>query len=241
MATSGALKVGLIASGILNLVFITFAAWNFGVSPLMQERNWQAQLDEQASEYEATIEDLRSQLAQAPPQQPAQEPDPVITRSRDRSSTAFPPRGNYSHPYKITSEYDDFEDTTKTTLSFTDVSRAELLFVCIEKGRTPEPAKHVMVMFQDITPTGQGWKYLHNGKYSKFNADGELIGAFDWMSEPVSVGNIETVSAVITIEDFLKMVNGTLVRGRLGASDADEFTFKLEHLEALKDFASRIQ
>jgi hypothetical protein len=159
-------------------------------------------------------------------------------------SNQFPPKKKYNHKYKITTEYrkkDKFDgsgDYTSVGLDFNNLNGTfKLNTSFIYDGKVIKTPDIVTLYFS----------CFHNNK--AYSSDSVLMLLIDdlkltfikpkYYVKEVSIGVLhESMFFDIPIQTYLNIVNAKSVEGKLGDS---EFKLKNTQLEALRDFASRMQ
>ncbi len=153
-----------------------------------------------------------------------------------------PAKRQFNHKAKIESKYDRFEDETHVRLEskrvlggfMEDVKMGASFFYKGQKLSTPE---YFIILFVSDT---KGWRFLDEAQRELVAlADGQRIsiGTLDRDSKVRSGGWVsEIMVKEVPYETFLKIVNAKKVEMKLGRY---EFELKEEHLEALRDLASR--
>jgi hypothetical protein len=153
-----------------------------------------------------------------------------------------PAKREFKHNAKIESKYDRFEDETHVRLEpkrvlggfMEDVKMGASFFY---KGQKLSKPEYFIIFFVSDT---KGWRFLDEAQRELVAlADGERlpIGTLDRDSKVRSGGWVsEIMVKEVPYETFLKIVNGKKVEMKLGRY---ELKLKEEHLEALRDLASR--
>jgi hypothetical protein len=170
----------------------------------------------------------------------------VLGPKRTAQAQPIPAKRKFNHKIKIETKYDKFSDSTDVQMMHTQIynahgSRAQKIYLTAVfnyPGYTPSKPDYVALAFNS---TSSEWKYLRERDLTII-ADGKHAGPVTTLLLNTRIergGSVsETVSVNIATDVFLFMVNAFYVEMQLG--DA-EFTLKPEQLEALRDFASRMQ
>jgi hypothetical protein len=158
-----------------------------------------------------------------------------------------PRRTKYKHKIRIKEEYDRFKDQVSVNTKFElplglrgFVGMAQIWMVALynTKGEVPAVPDTVAMGFETQT---EGWVHLRGAKVIAL-ADSERIdlGHFKSIqSEVLYAGRVmEVIGASVPLADFLKIANAKKVLMRIGGT---EIKLKDDHLEALRDFASRMR
>lgn len=170
----------------------------------------------------------------------------VLGPKRTEQAQPIPAKRKFNHKIKIETKYDKFSDSTDVQMTHTEVfsvhgGRAQKIYMTVlfsYSGTTPAKPDRVTIAFNSTSPE---WKYLRYRDLTIL-ADGKKAGPVKMELANTRIerdGTVtETLSMWMATDVFLFMVNAGNVEMQLG--DA-EFTLKPEHLEALRDFASRMQ
>jgi hypothetical protein len=175
----------------------------------------------------------------------------LLSIVRAQSVLELPPKGKYKHNKKIESEYDKFRDETTVRLTYLSplpsIGPVRLYIIPSfhYPGKIVKTPEFVVFWFQS---SSSDWQFLHDRELLAI-VDGERIDLGEALrvegtvnssrsgrySSSVSVS--EMLGLKIPLETFLRIIKAKVVEMRLG-----NVGFKLadDHLEALKDFASRM-
>lgn len=170
----------------------------------------------------------------------------TLGRKRTEQAQPIPEKRKFNHKIKIETKYDKFSNTTGVEIEPIEVYHAR-------RGRPQKIWMTVLFSYQDETPAkpdsviiafnswSSEWKYLDYRDLTIL-ADGRKAGPVKMELAQTRIERDGTVTEILSTtmatDVFLFMVNAGSVEMQLG--DA-EFTLKPEHLEALRDFASRMQ
>jgi hypothetical protein len=153
-----------------------------------------------------------------------------------------PTKRAFKHKAKIESKYDRFKDQTQVQLEtkrvmggfLEDIKMGASFFY---KGQKAMP-EDIILVFRSST---QDWRFLRETDRELIAlADGERLplGTLDRDSQVLSGGRvIEVMATDVPYEAFMTIVNAKKVEMKLGRY---QFELKEEHLEALRDLASRM-
>jgi hypothetical protein len=165
-------------------------------------------------------------------------------REAETASVAelVPPKRRFDHKIKITTEYDKFRERTDVQLAHTEVFRKgyklRMTALYSYPGDSPSVPRSVTLAFNSTAPE---WKHLRD-THITILADGRRYGPARLVLVNARIearGNVtEAVAVTVGVESFLRIVNSGSVEMRVG--DA-EFSLEYKLLEALRDFASRMQ
>ncbi|MDQ3743561.1 MAG: hypothetical protein M3444_04175 [Acidobacteriota bacterium] len=170
----------------------------------------------------------------------------VLGPKRAGQTQPIPEKRKFNHKIKIETKYDRFSNSTDVQMEHTEVyhvhgSRPQKISMTVlftYPGETPAKPGSVTIAFNSWAPE---WKYLRYRDLTIL-ADGRKAGPVTMELINTRIerdGTVtETLSTTMVTDVFLFMVNASSVEMQLG--DA-EFTLKPEHLEALRDLASRMQ
>jgi hypothetical protein len=150
-----------------------------------------------------------------------------------------PFKEKFGSPFRLEKKYDKFKNTTSISIDLKLTQISEDLSISsffISDGKKIKTPDKVILM---ITSKSENWNYLNNSDLV-FIVDDEIIDLGE-MKRTGSVGKgyvLEFLSTTVSIETFLKIINGNKVEGRLFTT---EFKLTDEQLEALRDYASRMK
>jgi hypothetical protein len=153
----------------------------------------------------------------------------------------IPPRGKYKHSKKIVEKYDRFKDRTVVFLYGLTVkggfSRSVgMATIFNSPGHTVQMPQYVEVFF---TSASRQWQ-IGGDRGLIILADGARYDYGQTKLTDVYISGdiiVDGMDVHIPTPDFLKIINAKTVEMRLG--DA-EFKLAPDHMEALRDFASRM-
>jgi hypothetical protein len=161
-------------------------------------------------------------------------------------SPPIPEKRKFNHKVKIETSYDRFSDTTTAQMEPVEVYHAR-------RGRPQKIWMTVLFTYRDETPAkparvtiafnswSSEWQYLDYRDLTIL-ADGRKAGPVTMELAKTRIERDGTVTEILSTtmvtDVFLFMVNAGSVEMQLGNA---EFTLKPEHLEALRDLASRMQ
>jgi hypothetical protein len=174
------------------------------------------------------------------------QPGEHVIGGSTEQSPPIPVKRKFNHKIKIETKYDKFSDTTDVQMMHTEVfsahgreaQRITMTVLFTYQGETPAKPGRVTIAFNSMSPE---WKYLRERDLTII-ADGKKAGTVT--TELINTrierdGSVtETLSIWMATDVFLFMVNAGDVEMKLGAA---EFSLHSEQLEALRDFASRMQ
>lgn len=167
----------------------------------------------------------------------------LLTTTALAQEIKLPPRGKYKHDKKIFSQYDKFKDKTTVSLAHLRLSSVSLGIAATfsHQGTDVKTPDDVALWFYSYSSQ---WRFLRNRSLMVI-ADGERLdlGGAARVDSKVNSGRFsgvtvsETLGALVPLDKFLKIANAKSVEMQLGNA---EFQLAPDHLEALKDFASRM-
>jgi hypothetical protein len=149
----------------------------------------------------------------------------------------------FNHNETIEEKYDKFKDRTSISLNMQLIGvKLDGLAILVTdgyEGNKPMPSKNASEKLP-LTFLGVG----DERKYKLFHsliilADDERIRLGDaaYLDLPIRTKYVETMIFAVPYDTFRKIINAKKVEAQLGDT---EFTFTEQHLEALRDFYSRI-
>lgn len=159
---------------------------------------------------------------------------------------SIPARRKFDHKIKIKTDYDKFSDSTDVQMMHTEVYHARGRKISMNalysySGRTPSKPRVVTLAFNSTSPE---WQFLRERNLTIL-AGGRKAGPgrMELINTRIEdSGRVtETVSMDIPVNDFLFAVNSGAVEIQLSGFGVAEFSLSYEQLEALRDFASRMQ
>jgi hypothetical protein len=173
----------------------------------------------------------------------------LLTISTALAQTNLPPKGKYKHDKKIEASYDKFKDETTISLKslrpLPIIHPVTLYIVPTFRfpGKTVSLPDHVSLWFYS---TSKDWQFLDyrqllvvaDGERFDFGETARVQSNVDANRYTRHVNVSETLGVMIPLNSFLKIINSKSVEIRLGQI---EFKLAPDHLEALRDFASRMQ
>jgi len=175
------------------------------------------------------------------------------TFEETQRNSDIPDRREFNHPpfseefgndFHFKQEYDKFDNETTVLLTLdlepskVSYSLERLVFFSYFSylGREVETPIVVMIGFSSFS---EDWEYLTSRKLTFLVDDKPLeIGSLDHDGRVGSGYLFETLSQLIPLSQFLRIVNAKNVEGKLFTT---EFKFTEEQLEALRDYASRMK
>ena len=175
----------------------------------------------------------------------------IFLCSTAQAQTELPPKGKYKHDKKIESSYDKFKDQTTVSVKYLSPLpalspvRLDIVAAFLYPGKTVTKPSIVALWFQS---SSKNWQFLQQRQLLVI-ADGERIdlGEAERVDSKVNssragryssgVSVSELVGKMVSLETFLKIAKAKSVEMRLGSV---EFKLADDHLEALRDFASRM-
>jgi len=161
-------------------------------------------------------------------------------------NVSIPATRKFNHKIKIKTDYDKFSDSTDVQMMHTEVynirgRKISMNALYSYPGRTPSKPRVVTLAFNSISPE---WQFLRE-RYLTILAGGRKAGPGQMELINTRIegsGRVtETVSMDIPVDDFLYMINSGTVEIQLSGFGSAEFSLSYEQLEALRDFASRMQ
>lgn len=179
-----------------------------------------------------------------PTNTPAVTNTPIATATPVPTSTPsvaalIPAKRVFNHKYNIKVEYDKFKDQTSVSLTprleAVGAKPNQLQVIFISKGTNIRVPTEV---FWEFVSTSNDWQFLRISRAS-FLLDGAKRLSLD-ASQDGNVGRgyvIEFINLHIPLADFLSIVNAKKVECQVSVQ---EFSLSDEQLEALRDFASRM-
>ena len=159
---------------------------------------------------------------------------------------SIPAKRKFDHKIKIKTDYDKFNDTTDVQMMHTEVYNVRGRKISMNAlysypGRTPSKPRVVTLAFNSTSPE---WQFLRERNLTIL-ADGRKAGPgrMELINTRIEdSGRVtETVSMDIPVIDFLFAINSGTVEIQLSGFGVAEFSLSYEQLEALRDFASRMQ
>jgi len=182
-----------------------------------------------------------------PPVSTAPQPQPTYTSlptATPPAVTQIPPRGTYKHTYTVTEEFDRFGDKTVVVLppqpweiwKERPPGPGGLQVTYSYPGTAPTLPSEVYLGLVSLVDT---WQYLdcHN---LTLLLDGRVRMPLKAEHDGrVWAGSLrETVYGILSVNEFLQIVNAKKVEGQLCNT---EFVLSTDQMEALRDLASRMQ
>ncbi|HEY0006375.1 MAG TPA: hypothetical protein VGB17_16455 [Pyrinomonadaceae bacterium] len=157
----------------------------------------------------------------------------------------IPARGKYKHHKPIETKYDKFKDETRVRVKYLSVTNKKLGAIDISatyyyQGQTPSKPDSITLSFSS---TSREWAFLNNRELAiiadgqRFLYDDAALVNARLNSGPYVESVSERLSVPLPLADFLKIINSKSVQMKLGRFD---FSLAQDHLEALRDFASRM-
>lgn len=156
-----------------------------------------------------------------------------------------PAKREFKHKAKIKTKYDRFEDQTTVYIEgkrvlggfLSDLTMGASISYRGQKASLP---KDVLIFFKSSNT--EDWRFLHDVERELYVlADGERLplGTMTRTDSTVLTGGrvSEEIGTLISSEQFLKIIQARKVEMKLGRY---QFELKEEHLEALRDLASRM-
>lgn len=166
-------------------------------------------------------------------------------------SLSIPAKRKFSHKAKITTEYDKFSDETTIGTDYMrrvyqgrDHYLALRAYFSYSGASTPSrPPRYVHLV---LASESSRWQYLDPPSLILLT-DGERLnlGVMERADSEtryirgVGVSVFEYLDVAVPTATFLQIVNASQVEAQVGGDV--EFTLKSEHLEALRDLASRMR
>jgi hypothetical protein len=159
---------------------------------------------------------------------------------------SIPAKRKFDHKIKIKADYDKFSDSTDVQMMHTEVynNRGQKIYMTAlftYQGRTPSKPRVVTLAFNSTSPD---WQFLRQRDLTVL-AGGRKAGPGKMELVNTRIedsGRVtETVSMDVPVNDFLYMINSGTVEIQLSGFGVAEFSLSFEQLEALRDFASRMQ
>ena len=160
---------------------------------------------------------------------------PKLPTKRNFVHPEFKPNVNADYYYQQT--YDEFDEKTRTAIGVKIRDGLYLRFYYYSPGLTPKAVPDNVVMMFASVSTSPRFQETAN---LKLLLDGNRIepGAFQRIANLTSSGIREFLYREIPLSTFLRILNSNYVGGQLHNT---EFVLKREHLEAFRDFASRMK
>jgi hypothetical protein len=161
-------------------------------------------------------------------------------------NVSIPAKRKFDHKIKIKTDYDKFSDSTDVQMMHTEVynklgRKISMNALYSYPGHTPSKPRVVTLAFNSTSPE---WQFLRErdltilaGSRKAGPGRMELINTRIEDSGRVT----ETVSMDIPVNDFLFAINSGTVEIQLSGFGVAEFSLSYPQLEALRDFASRMQ
>lgn len=183
------------------------------------------------------------------------EVDDLIRRAAEtalrRKSTTLPvvdipTKRKFNHKIKIKTQYDKFDDTTNVQMMHTLLyhQRRQKIYMAAGftyMGSIPSRPRIVTLAFNS---TASEWQYLRR-RVITILADGRKVGPVEMelLHTRIESGGLvtEVVSVDVPTDVFLFLVSASDVQIQLSGFGSAEFSLHYEQLEALRDFASRMQ
>jgi hypothetical protein len=131
---------------------------------------------------------------------------------------------------------DEFKDLTTMQVGLQVAPSLRLSIAALYEGKVSQPPDRVALNF---VSKAMHWRYLRNSTLTLV-VDGERVPLAD-LERTGSVGTgyvLEFLGTSIPFAAFLEIVNASSVSGRLFTTD---FRLEKQQLEALRDFATRLQ
>lgn len=161
---------------------------------------------------------------------------PAVLAAQSRDSTAYPPRREYRHHFRLVAPYDPDQDKTILQLGPLplDSTLAVTLLSALDAHGDSAPAKSVVMTFWSTGPKDQ-FKANHH-VWLRVDADSIDLGQA-WEEPNPRAGYTEILLKGIRIPALLRLVHGGHATLTLGPRT---YTLTPEELEGLRDFASRL-
>lgn len=186
----------------------------------------------------------------------------AMTQVAPGDALPFPPMGKYKHRDKIRAQYDRMTDSSRMWVSVLVSNPPKLLSLSTttvafkldafalypgEQMQAPPGVVLLRFRFDDYKSTFHGDHDAESVGELMFLLDDETRLRFpaqriDWdlhfASRDLAVTNVrDVIASAMPIREFLQLVNAEKVEGRLRGAT---FTMDNRNLEALRDFASRL-
>ena len=224
--TGGLSLIAKVIVGVVSLLLIIIVSIVYGSYSMYREKVTSNQ------EVKSVITDSETNKAQPMP--------PV-----DLSKIQLPPKKKYNHKYSITTKYtkkskfDSSGDCTVVTLKPFYISE-KIMFMperISYDGKKPRIQETIIIAF------------MVSSKSSRYSSNSELLVLLDYKKlNFINPGYRQSFSGDgevneymffhLPIQSFIDIANSNSVECKLGDI---EFKFKTSQIEALKDFASRMQ
>lgn len=172
------------------------------------------------------------------------EPKPAETTGADAPSAVEPKpvpdqvafeAGLFQHKFEIKRRDNKF--TNKTSMSLIAPIDGRISVDLFSVVKTTNPVAPDSVIF-GFNSRSERWRFLKFHDI-KLLLDGELmdLGEARHSGDTVGSGVSENVTVHLTVKDLSRLLNAKKIEVQLGI---EEFELKDEHLEAMRDFASRL-